>query len=378
MADYYLPAHLYGRVEGILGRPEVNMPGPIEDPENPNLDCLFGMFANTAESAIRYCLTRPGITQTIHYCIVDTDAMNAVAMRLSVDEYCVAISAELLVRTWLMGGYFEICSAMKSVFPKDAEPPLITPENYGNLNHASPFPTEFHDEAFARSHSGIGRGAALALVFHELGHIINGHNGLASLGAMAELAVPSVRMEQLRRLRTLEFDADAFAAKEMLRFFDGRQSQIAQHLCTSADDHLRFAAISTLVCFATFTAGQPYDPSWADTRTTHPAALDRLRGAAATIFTVIQEGRPESTDEAIAEEIVHPSFIAVLASLAMVCQYNIEVIDAPETLASFDRYSDEMRSCWAELRPLLMQTKLGDHNLAPVQARFARPAFQAV
>lgn len=371
MTDYYLPDRLYGRVESILARPDISMPGPIESPAAPKLDWIFQIFASTANAAINHSWERHSLRQTIYYCVVDTDAMNAVAMRLGVDEYCIAISAELIVRTWLLGGYFELCSAMKNAFPKDEEPPLITPENYRSLTHTSPLPKEFEKEATFRSRSGLGRAAAMALVFHELGHIINGHNGLASLTAMAEVSPGLIERDQLRRRRTLEYDADAFAALEMVRFFHNTPRLIAEHLCSTKNDHLRFAVAATLTCFAVFTAGQPYDPNWAATNTTHPAAFDRFRGATSTFFSIIGRDNPDIDYDTISKEIIAPVHEAVFGCLFQVCQYNLEGQDIDAVMEAYNRYSEDVWACWAELRPLLVKTKLGTHNLAPVHERYA-------
>ncbi|MDR7230647.1 hypothetical protein J2X45_001738 [Caulobacter sp. BE264] len=353
----------FGRVESLI-QYDWKWPNTvIEDPENVRFDGIFGIMANLLDAAIAYSAARRNVTQDIRFCILDSDIENAVAFRVRENSYCIAVTQALFVKAALFGLAFEHSAPVCALFPKPQAKPIIEAHNILTIPREDGIPRGVEDLPAELSFKGFSVGTLMAVAFHELGHIINGHCGYNSTRSVFEFADQGgSSLEDLEIARALEFDADCFAAKEMIGFFAVQPRSVADYLCKDADDHLRFAILATFAFFGALGRNRLYDADWLSTRATHPHPVDRMRLTVAVSTNVIHETTGHS-EEKIAKELTLP--LLNTGAHAFECVTGRRFDSAGEaTGKTYLAFADRASSAWARVRPMLMKTKLGTHNLA--------------
>jgi hypothetical protein len=359
----YLDYLDFGRVETMI-RDDWKWAGTrIEDPASPELDAVFPRFCNAIEAAIEISATSRGVNQDIRYCVLESSIINAVAFRLREDTYCIALTNALFIHLAIFGGLFEQTAPISEVFPHGNIVPALHIENFQDFQRENGLPLELQDQALARGISGFGASCLMAVAFHELGHIINGHCARHAVSEMDGLIATTV--EPLEVSRALEFDADCFAVLDMIRFFHHTPRLVSSHLCKGGDDRLRFAILATFCAFGALGSTREYDPKWLLTNIKHPPPIDRMKASLACAGTIVAKSNPEIGQEAVFKELITPLMEAAASAYCLVTAKPYGSREMEVDAATYIEFSHQAQEGWRKARPRLLEAKLGNHNLAP-------------
>jgi len=204
------------------------------------------------------------------------------------------------------------------------------------------------------------------VVLHELGHIINGHlaSGVYGHGVIDETA-PEIDADVRLTRRTLEFDADAFAALHNLSVSGGGASNLDINSGSEIESALRLVVAGGSLAqlfFEFFDPGieEDYRPR------THPPALIRLKMFCSLYPSLYERERERGSNwPDIDVPDVCSRMVAEREAALMAWSIPTSMVDIGIAEAMATPFLREVRARWAQIRPALQAAKLGTSNLAP-------------
>ena len=198
-----LPPRRFGSVETVLSR--IGKPAPIMTAEQvivPEERQLISMWDESAASCLTSCTEQFQIRKQIWYCLTQHTETNALASFLPQhDEYVVV----------LMAGFLKIAQAISRTMSDTAV------QEFLGLNNGNGPGAENIDTLITI--------AFRWLVYHELGHIKNGHLHILDrqhATSFERVAQQGAEDYNLTR-QTLEMDADFFAFGQIFKEVLGKQ-----------------------------------------------------------------------------------------------------------------------------------------------------------
>ncbi|HWV07888.1 hypothetical protein ACQZ6H_25860 [Agrobacterium fabrum] len=316
----------------------------------------------------------------IYLCfILDSEKdLQACAVNLGEDEYCVAIWLAAPMRTIATITHLMSTSAIAQHF----EYALGTYTNRAEATASDTFaayralgfeaPVDF-DEPLKTFCSQIAYGAIEWLVYHELGHIINGHlelgkefNGLTFILEDD----PSDERDENLTSQALELDADCFATWLLLQLWLQTPVSIEEiHLGISEADK----QLLRLRCFVfgVFAIVRGFDDHPFDVDTMfdfdHPPGVIRIN----YMIELIANTKRENKFPYTAEKIVEAALDTVVALEQSISQATGTTGGGGNVLTAltlgWKPFNAPVLSRWAKLYPILDKFKMGIGKLAAPQ-----------
>lgn len=342
-------------------------------------DKISEMYANYVDALISQYLRDNEVDKEIRFVVVESPVVNAIAASgpkfdliaitlwtlFSLDAAAVKITSSSIFSDILSGKAKPLSNISAEKSRKDALAELFDGKGKGAITNT----------AFA-----ISKIAQIFITYHELGHIINGHLriGRVKNGSISEISNDSAEVSLTKddklTIRTLEFDADAFAVQHTLmaicKFPATNPGNPISLQVTGPLEAIQLTAAGisfAMMCLQAFSWRSSAVLTFADD--THPPTDLRVLNAMAQC-THIAESFIEKND--LPPGSFHKATLegkaAVELSLCEITGVNFDI----ENMLNWARLSIEHNHAslkrWAELRPALMKVKYGKANLAPPQA----------
>lgn len=212
--QHYLPDNRFGDIENILEKRGFS--GKIISYSDIySLSPINAVLCNLADNIINYCNLTWGCNSEINICFIDCDGLeNAFCSKIR-DRYVICYFSGLtglLARNCSIWPCTEIGKEFMDISDDFHE--VITEKNYKKLPRENGIPiiTTTKDPSLFKLLCGVFG----MVIFHEIGHILNGHLDF-KISKENFLSIDGIhlfedRSSSLRTYNTLEFDADAFAA----------------------------------------------------------------------------------------------------------------------------------------------------------------------
>ncbi len=355
-----LETALRGRLEGPIITPAMALGGPAL-----SLTAIF-------DALVQNLRARYGLAEEFRVCLLDEQcrARNACCFRLY-DTYYVVLPYEIANHLMYQAELVLTCEPFAQEFAVDPALVQITPENFRSIPHADGEPVIEHPPGLLSLARALGEAAMMGLMLHELGHILHGHLGLLSTSAaiFSESAaeVPPRQDEWLTR-QTLEFDADCFAAAQIIRIFsEGRvlPPTIGPLVPTQAAS-VKIAVTAMHLMHRSFDDGETWDPTVIGASRLHPPARLRMMLVREVGLRAIDRWLRVPPADAIWEFYAQP-MVAVEQSFALLGRRVDWLKTAEAEEVDLRAYLGRLLGRWAKLRPDLLRLKLGSVDLAPAQ-----------
>ena len=320
---------------------------------NTGLDdiaCLIAHRIHIARMAYRVSRERAAV----YFCFLDSEEINAWATRLEDDVYCIIIPVTLwnrlvhlnanLLRSSQLVNYL----GLEGSWRQRARPERPFLDSSAMVANTALSEGELHQSA-----AGLSVASFNFLLFHEIGHIFDGHlaSGLTLSAYISESRAIVGDNTKLLTEQALEFDADMFGMSTAMQCaLREEQPEYCTTFLRTPEQTCRFAIVGAYSAMKIFDAVFAYNPEWA-TSSTHPAAWFRMKyiAAAATVVaaTALRRNPAELKDD-----------------LATNGPANVEIafINMTNDTSVFDRLGDHpfepILERFLEIRPALMAVKL--------------------
>lgn len=221
--------------------------------------------------------------------------------------------------------------------------------------------------------------AQMFVTYHELGHIINGHLRIDKVnnGNISELdggeEGDALSEDDKLTIRTLEFDADAFAVQHTLmtisRFPELHpENPISLQVKGVIDAiHLTAAGVSlAMMCLQAYSWRSSASLTYSDD--THPPIDIRVLNALAQCTHIAEELlNSKGVEDGSFQKASTEGYSAVELSLCELTGVRFDITNMLNWAEISIPHNEEIVKRWAELRPALMRVKYGKGNLAPSQ-----------
>lgn len=202
------------------------------------------------------------------------------------------------------------------------------------------------------------------IAFHELGHIVNGHakSGISKRFNISEDQDLS-RNDDLLTRRTLEYDADSFAAHHLLQMNLFRSNPRE----TAHGEHFEIVRSLILSAVGPYSVMCSLDTSLPKLQQAHPPAPARMTYLRKMLKNYLPFMREIGISVPLRGlEIVEHSILATENAIAEIgdsASFDAEALAYWRLVATQQEVLMAQR--WAKIRPTLMKARLGTHELAP-------------
>ncbi|PZP50013.1 MAG: hypothetical protein DI595_12240 [Agrobacterium fabrum] len=352
----------------------------LETEGNDSVTFLARRYFTLYRKSIDNLTRKLEVRAKIYLCfILDAEKdLQACAVNLGEDEYCVAVWLAAPMRTIATITHLMSTSAIA----QHLEYALDTYTNRAEASASDTFaayralgfeaPVEFN-EPLKTFCSQIAYGAIEWLVYHELGHIINGHlelgkefNGLTFILEDD----PSEERDENLTSQALELDADCFATWLLLQV--RLQSPVAiEEILPSASEAEKELLRLRCFVFGVFSIVRGFDDHPVDVDTMfnsdHPPGVIRMN----YMIDLIANTTIENKFPYKAEKIVEAALDTVVALEQSISQATgtkgggRNVLTALEL--AWEPFNVPVLSRWAKLHPILDKFKMGIGKLAAPQ-----------
>lgn len=369
---HYLDECDFAKAENILYKSSIV--GRLIPVSDFTEDYISGQYANCIDTALSIFLKEHDINKNIKFVVVESGIVNALAG--SCEDFDI-----IVITIWTLAeiGRLSIKFSQLSHFND-----LIDGRNLSNITHVDRNISRM--QALEKFFSIPALGGITArswalynisfifIVFHELGHIVNGHIRLKNnkKGMIAE-DITEKDKDKILTIRTLEYDADAFAIQKTIIFIcqfpDFFPENPISLLLTSPSMAIKFISSSiylSLICLEFYCGRDNYDVNYEFD--THPPSLLRNLNAMAQCRLVVNKFlEPDKSSDLSFDEVILQSHAAMELSLCQLTGLNLDLQNVIEWAEiSVSHNADSLRR-WAEIRPELMALRYGKAELAPAQ-----------
>lgn len=338
----------FGIVETLLSGRGIMAPILTTAHLTPDNQGHVAMYSEYVISCIDQCKSIFMPTANISFCFVGTSMCNAFAHR--------SLAAPGHYFVVLLGGVLGIQRILDEI--------LENKEVRRYLGVQTDRPVDAHDPEL----SFLVAIAIRWLVFHELGHIKNGHLHLSRETAFgshsAEAMQEGGNLERNVTLHTLEMDADAFACSQTINFLNSPASKVSS--LTGLERKIRAFYVAMYAVMRSFD-----HKNWSIQqlyRFTHPCGFLRHSLLGSWGYSAAEQ----------TSSLLNPERWVNIATEAVHCTEkalgNCGVPQLPEDLPAFypdefASYNERLLGRWAkireELEPHLLGGKLADAQLPP-------------
>ena len=367
--QYYLPGNRFGDVEqimikkGIIGK-------IISHQDIYHFSPINAVLCNLADNIINFCKITWECKSNINICFIDSDQLsNAFCAKIK-DRYVICYFSGLIGLQLRNCSIWPCTEAGKKFtgISNDLHD-TITEQNYKNLPRYDGIPdiiTSKDPSIFKLLCGTFG-----TVIFHEIGHILNGHLDfiLSKNDFLYMDGIPlfADEISSLRTQNTLEFDADAFAAIGWLNMvqstMNNRYSKAPEFLKFSANNPEALAEFSLVCSFLMFLGDDaiPHrDSEYYTFNNTHSSSDIR---SWCTQLTIAEFLRHHQLSDNPYKKIVE--FYFGMLSAAVLITGN-SVTDMPKIMDYYLSYLNQIWPRWATLRDTLQLIKPSKRgNLAP-------------
>lgn len=356
----YLPAKYFGAVESICRRkgwlaPLISASDAASDVDVSNICVIFSAIVNFQ--------LRPRAPQTRIYIVIQDnfDVIGCMVGRLSKNEYAIILT----MAGWVAGHMVALdASRVPAARAKFGLPEMpIDPK----------FPDKFTFDSFGDAEVEVDRrmGAALStvglifLLFHEAGHVINGHLDRHNSFDYYIDELEANAIDSSTISKTLEWDADGFAMAQTFRWMFLSKRKIDTLGELSEKSAIRLLGVGAACFFAGVVCVTGRD--MAAEGSTHPSTAFRLFSFLRTLEMAIEQlypGNEEMTSvmnevDGLVAEIWDPIFLRETGISF------VGIVKSSQFLSETRIKLREMNLCWKSLRPGLTPLVHGNYELAP-------------